>query len=115
MSVYDSKDGIQNCIQLLHDFMIPEAKDFVSRRLQETRSLVIIPARIVFGVLCTIQFDDQTKRMTGKVNEVMSNRHLSAKMRSVKRDTFRVIPEPPLCIRRVVMKAAGIHFLEAVQ
>ena len=108
MSVYDSKDGIQNCIQLLHDFMIPEAKDFVSRRLQETRSLVIIPARIVFGVLCAIQFDDQTKRMTGKVSELRSNRHLPAKMRSVKRDTFQVIPELPLCIGHAAAELFGV-------
>ena len=115
MSIHDSKDGIQNCIQLLHDFVVPEAKDFVSLRLQEIGTPLIIPARIVFGVLCAIQFDDQTKRMTRKVSEVRSNRHLPAKMRSVKRDTFQVIPELPLCIRSVVTKAAGIHFLEAFQ
>ena len=89
-------DCLQNPVQILGDTVIPEPEHTITSAFK--------PLCSFGGVVCmlpTIQFDDQSRDLTDKVDDVAPHPLLPSKLASIELAIAKHAPQCPLSVRRV--------------
>ena len=98
-------DHVNHGIELLQDFGIPKAKDFIPLALEEVgRS----PIRLRHpGMLTSIELDHQATLHTTEIRDKRSNRVLTAKFCASALPAAQAMPQPTLGIGLIVAEATS--------
>ena len=93
---YRGNDTFQYTVDIAKNVIVPEAKDEVALRFENRRPLrILLRPR---AVLPAIQFDNQTRGFTAKINNVRCNRHLPPEFQSIQATVAQAEPQRALGI-----------------
>ena len=73
-------DGVEDVVELRKYIGIPESQNPITLLLQPAVTLIVV---IVVRMLAAVQFDDETSVKANKVGDVVSDRNLAAKLKTV--------------------------------
>jgi len=104
-------DRLEHLADILSHIVVPETKDTIALRLKPSRSILIAFRALGFAVLGSIHFDDKSGGRTCKINDEISNRHLTSKMSAVRRKALQCTPKSSFSIRCLVTQPPrGVAF-----
>ena len=89
-------DAFQHPVHIVGDVVIPKTNDAITRGLEPARARLITSDIFADAVLRTINFDDKMRGHACKIGNVQSDRHLSAKVRSLNGEATQSLPQPLL-------------------
>jgi len=83
---------LEDAVHVKRQIAVPKANDAVTLRFQPIRAKLISYSVRLDIVLSAAKLDHQTSGQAGKVDDIRSNRYLSAKMRSICFDRAKALP-----------------------
>lgn len=86
-------DHVNRTLKVLKHVRIPEPDNAITQFLQFVCSPLIIEKFPWLIVLPTIKFDNQLAIVTGKINDICSNRNLAAKMATLIFEKPKLLPK----------------------
>src|SRR5215203_4775744 len=106
------EDGIEHRIQILHDVAIPEPEDAVAACYQKGVAHLVV---LAFGVLASVELDDQLALAADEVREIWTDRLLAHELVSGELAIVQAIPEPSFSVGLRAAKMARIGGLPLVR
>jgi hypothetical protein len=100
--------------EILPDVVIPETEHAVALAFEPLRSHPVADFRLAFAMLRTVDFDDETARRTGKVDDIISDGHLAAEMSAARPKPLQMAPQQSFGVGRILTQTSGGIALELV-
>ena len=110
----DRIDSLENPLDVSADIVVPDTKHTIAFAREPSRTRLVTNSLRIVAMLRSIDLDDQSRRHTGKIGDVRSDRDLPAKVSSRDWYTAEVTPEPCFRIRRIQAKPTGRRAVELV-
>ena len=99
------QNGVTNRVEVAHDFVRPEPHDRVALRLQP-----FCPSRVgllIEGVLLSVDFHDELRHRAEEIDDVATDRVLTAKSEPIQSAVSQLAPQLELGIGHVAAHASG--------
>jgi hypothetical protein len=97
--MHSLSDRAQDAFQILQHIMVGEAKDDVATRLKPFISARIPQLTRLEIMRCTVDFDNQSRGMTGKISNIGSHRNLSTEAKTACPMRLEIAPQQRLRAR----------------
>ena len=97
-------DHLPDTIHISEDFVVPESQDPIALAAHEVITPLVVSAR--FGVLTTVDLDDEHRFQASEVGNVRSDANLATELVAFELPEAQVLPEPTLGVRHVLAKTS---------
>lgn len=89
-------NGLQNSIQIIQNLIIPKSHYLVTVSPKKIITVLIIFS--IFDMLPSVHFNNQIRRLTHKICDIGTNRHLSTKLIAAQPSVSQPRPKEIFCI-----------------